>query len=173
MGGGAAQIHAEEEEEEKEIMNLDSSVSTASHDRTGVAKIKTWFPPSSYTDADDRDHTLSFTGRIWMTLENPAMGAVARIMSVIMMLLILASCVGFIMASMPSMNTTPSDAECEDLGSEMIIIDCETCFDVNDEYLPYGVCKSHCDGVIQGEAGEATMCAPTSLPVFEVIEAFW
>ena len=104
-------------------------------------------------------------------LEDPSMGKAAKYMSLIMMLLILASCVGFVLASVPQNQYIEEDeGKCEE-DQAMIDVDCSLCWDSHDD-LP--ILDGRCD-VCVGMTDLATapirkVCKPQELRIFILAE---
>ncbi|GMI02844.1 hypothetical protein TrLO_g14067 [Triparma laevis f. longispina] len=146
----------------------ESFQSTDSHDHLGEKKVKTFWPPKDWYDKDNKPVTYSFGTRIWLTLEDPSMGKAAKYMSLIMMILILASCIGFILASIPDNRFVETDMDRCRAAGFTVEVDCDlTCFDDDSARVGTGNCDQ-CAGVGAGHTYE--VCEPQEFPFFGVLE---
>ncbi|GMI15029.1 hypothetical protein TrVE_jg13941 [Triparma verrucosa] len=145
----------------------ESFVSTDSHDELGNKKLQTFWPPREWHDSEGNPVVYSIGTRIWLTLEDPSMGTASKYMSLIMMVLILASCVGFILASIPDNRYVETDIEkCRDAGF-VVELQCDDCFD--DDLVR--VTAGYCDSCAGAEAGAtAEVCEPQEFPFFGTLE---
>ncbi len=176
---------------ESSLDHQDSMMSTKSIDRHGAPKVTSFFPPTSHLEEDGEVHTYSFTARIWLVLEDPSMGQAAKWMSIIMMLLILMSCVGFIIESMPSSQVIYDPKDHLDAAKygipgyadgdkshecDLVKFKCNLCWDDHDDMaITEGEC-SRCTSLgstlEELSTQSVRVCQPQGQPVFTTIEAF-
>ncbi|GMH74471.1 hypothetical protein TrRE_jg119, partial [Triparma retinervis] len=134
-------------------------------------KVKSFWPPAKFTDQEGVTHNFSIPTRIWLVLEDPSMGKAAKYMSLIMMLLILASCVGFVLASVPQNQYIEEDeGKCEE-DQVLIDVDCSLCWDSHDDVGIFdGRCKV-CEGTTDPDnAPIKKVCKPQELQIFILAE---
>jgi len=62
---------------------------------------KPFFPAKMFRNDAGVVITRNFGERVWLVFEDPSTSLMGKWMSIIMMLLIVISCVGFVMASVP------------------------------------------------------------------------
>jgi len=146
----------------------ESFSSTNSTDRDGHKKVTSFWPPSEHTDEDDVTHKFSIAARIWLVLEDPAMGVCAKWMSLIMMVLILASCVGFVLASIPGNMYIEEDMTKCEKDKYTIDVDCSNCWDGHDGVPIYAGKCSVCSG--QAVDAIVKVCEPQEEKIFVTAE---
>mmetsp|Transcript_9950 Transcript_9950/g.20292 ORF Transcript_9950/g.20292 Transcript_9950/m.20292 type:complete len:1018 (+) Transcript_9950:381-3434(+) len=150
----------------------ESFSSTNSTDREGHKKVKSFWPPSKHTDENGDTHEFSIPARIWLVLEDPAMGIAAKYMSFFMMILILASCVGMVLSSVPANREAADLSDCKE--SDVAEVDCDLCYDSHDA-MPIldGKC-SVCEGYYNATTSTsvAKVCEPSELQIFITVEAY-
>ncbi|GMI54708.1 hypothetical protein ScalyP_jg12170 [Parmales sp. scaly parma] len=116
-----------------------------------------WFPAKTFKNEAGVFFKRNTSERIWLVFEDPSTSRMGKWMSIIMMLLIVISCVGFILASVPSyceVVETGATAECS-TAEEWARYDATQCGADSD---------SSCDCTVP-------IFEPTPIPIFDTIEA--
>ena len=116
-----------------------------------------WFPAKTFKNEAGVFIKRNTSERIWLVFEDPSTSRMGKWMSIIMMLLIVISCVGFILASVPSyceVVETGATAECS-TAEEWARYDATQCGADSD---------SSCDCTVP-------IFEPTPIPIFDTIEA--
>ena len=170
VGDGASVLkeYNENSENDKNDAMAESYGSTNSQDRFGNKKVTSFFPPATHRDSSGDTVSFSIPARIWLVLEDPSMGTAAKLMSMLMMVLIIASCVGFVVATIPDNQFIESDMSKCRKALNNIVVDCTLCHDSHDNQdITDGKCDV-CAGYQDGDTVE--VCQPVEKPIFELIE---